>query len=144
MPLLFSILEHCNLLSKQPNYTCGLFFSDLMFMVKSWAREITSISKKAWTFPGRPCYYIFYFQKSIESPTTVRQKEEKDILGPRDNLKGKSCLADSSHHSGSRGDILGPPGSPVWGRASLQVTLSSRDLVKAGRTPAAPDSEEQD
>ena len=95
MPLLFSILEHYNLLSKQPNYTCGLFFSDLMFMVVSWARAITSISKKAWTFPGRPCYYILYFQKSIESSTTVRQKEERDIPGPRDNLEGKSCLADS-------------------------------------------------
>ena len=95
MPLLFSILEHYNLLSKQPNYTCGLFFSDLMFMVVSWARAIMSISKKAWTFPGRPYYYILYFQKLIESPTTVRQKEERDIPGPRDNLEGKSCLADS-------------------------------------------------
>ena len=93
MPLLFSILEHYNLLSKQPNYTCGLFFSDLKFMVVSWARAIMSISKKAWTFPGRHCYYILYFQKLIESPTTVRQKEERDIPGPRGNLEGKSCLA---------------------------------------------------
>ena len=53
------------------------------------------ISKKAWTFPGRPYYYILYFQKLIKSPTTVRQKEERDIPGPRDNLEGKSCLADS-------------------------------------------------
>ena len=30
---------------------------------------------------------------------------------------------------GSRGDILGPWGSPVWGRAVLQVPLLSRDLV---------------
>ena len=95
MPLLFSLLEQYNLLSKQPNYTCGLFFSDLKFMVVSWARAIMSISKKAWTFPGRHCYYILYLQKLIESPTTVRQKEERDIPGPRDNLEGKSCLADS-------------------------------------------------
>ena len=108
-------------------------------MVVSWARAIMSISKKAWTFPGRPYYYIFYFQKLIESPTTVRQKEERDIPGPRDNLEGKSCLAGSSlvpwpcHSLGTswwfpRGHI-GPPGSPVWGRAALQVPLSSRDLV---------------
>ena len=54
-----------------------------------------SISKKAWTFPARPYYYILYFQKLIESLTTVRQKEERDILGPRENLEGKSCLAGS-------------------------------------------------
>ena len=95
MPLLFFILEHYNLLSKQPTYTCGLFSSDLMFMVVSWARAIMSISKKAWTFPGRPYYYILYFQKLIESPTTVRQKEERGIPGPQGNLEGKSCLADS-------------------------------------------------
>ena len=88
--LYFSILEHYNLLSKQPNYTCGLFFYDLMFMVMSLARAITSISKKAWTFLARPYYYISYFQKLIESPTTVRQKEERGIPGPRDNLEGKS------------------------------------------------------
>ena len=95
MPLLFSVLEHYNLLSKQPNYTCGLFFSDLMFMIVSWARAVMSISKKAWTFPGRAYYYILYFQKLIESPTTVRPKEERDKPGPGDSLEGKSCLADS-------------------------------------------------
>ena len=96
MPLLFSILDHYNLLSKQPNYTCSLFFYDLMFMVVSWARAIMSISKKAWTFPGRSYYYILYFQKLTESPTTVRQREERDIQGPRDNFEGTSCLAGSS------------------------------------------------
>ena len=64
-------------------------------MVMSQARAIMSIFKKAWTFPGRPYYYVLYFQKLIESPTTVRQKEERDIPGPQDNLEGKSCLADS-------------------------------------------------
>ena len=95
MPLLFSILEYYNFLSKQPNYACGLFLYDLMFMVVSWARAIMTISKKAWTFPGRPYYYILYFQKLIENPTTVREKEERDIPGPRDNLEGKNCLAGS-------------------------------------------------
>ena len=95
MPLLFSILEHYNLLSKHPNYTCGLFFFHLMFMVMSWARAIMSISKKSWTFPARPYYNILYFEKLKESPTIVRQKEEREIPGPRDNLEGKSCLADS-------------------------------------------------
>ena len=127
MPLLFSILEHYNLLSKQPNYTCGLFFSDLMFMVMSWARAIMSISKKAWTFPGRPYYYILYFQKLIESPTTVKQKEDRDI--PRQPRGEELPCRFLSHPGGSWGDILGPRGSPMWGRAILQIPLSSCDLV---------------
>ena len=67
-----------------------------------------NISKKAWTFPGRPYYYILYFQKLIESPTTVRQKEERDISAP---------------------------GTTSRGRAALQVPLSSRDLVTAQARP---------
>ena len=96
MPLLFSILEHCHLFGKQPNYYCGLFLFDLMFMVMTWARAIMSTSQKAWTFPGRPYYYTLHFQKLIESPI-VRQKEERDIPGPQDNPEGKSCLGGSSH-----------------------------------------------
>ena len=111
MPLLFSSLEHCNLLSKQPNYTCGLFFFDLMFMVMSWARAILSISKKAWTFPARPYYYTLYFQKLIESPTTVRQKE-KGTYGPRDSLEGKGCLQVPFSARRLRRGHIGPPGQP--------------------------------
>ena len=107
MPLLFSILEHHNLLSKQPNYTCGLFFSDLMFMIMSWARAIMSISKKAWTFPGRPYYYIF----------------------PKINRK-----PNNSKTEGGEGHT-GPPGQPRGGKAALQVPLSSRDLVTARARP---------
>ena len=144
MPLLFFILEHYNLLSKQPNYTCGLFFSDLMFMVVSWARAIMSISKKAWTFPRRPYYYILYFQKLIESPTTIRQKEERAIPGPQDNLEGKSCLADSFLIPvAPKGTYWAPRGSPIWGRAALQVPISSRDLVTVWAHPATPDSHHQ-
>ena len=94
-----------------------------MFMVVSWARAILSISKKAWTFPARPYYYILSLQKLIKSPTTVRQKEERDIPGPWDNLEGKSCLA------GSFLVLVAPEGSPMWGRAALQVPFSSHDLV---------------
>ena len=104
MPLLFSILEHYNLLSKQPNYTCGLVFFDLMLMVVSWARAIMSISKKAWTFPGRPYYYILHFQKLIESPTT----------------------------EGTEGHT-GPPGQPRGEEVVLQVPFSSRDVTAWAR-----------
>ena len=39
---------------------------------------------------------MLHFQELIENPTTVRQKEEGDIPGPRDKLEGKNCLASSS------------------------------------------------
>ena len=58
--------------------------------------------EQSWAFPKRLGLFqrglitIYYnFQKLIESPTTVRKKDERDIPGPWDNLKGKSCLADS-------------------------------------------------
>ena len=137
MPLLFSILDHYNLLSKHPNYTCGLFFFHLMFMVMSLARAITSISKKAWTFLARPYYYISYFQKLIESPTTVRQKEEREIPGPGQPRGEELPCRYLSRPGGTWGDILGPRGSPVWGRAALQVHLSSRDLVTHWAHPAS-------
>ena len=54
-----------------------------------------TFTKKAWTSPGRPYYYILYFQKLIASPTTVRQKEERDIPGPLGQPRGEELLADS-------------------------------------------------
>ena len=140
MPLLFSILEHYNLLSKQPIYTCGLFFFDLMFMVMSWARAIMSISRKAWTFPARPYYYILYFQKLIESPTTVRQ-EERDIPGLWDNLKGKSCLAESFLiPEAPEGTYWAPRAAPC--KEELPCRFLSRPVTLSHfrRTLAAPDS----
>ena len=98
-------------------------------MVVSWARAITSISKKAWTFPTRPSYYIWSFPKINRKPKTVRQrkKETYRALGqPRGEELPCRFL---SCPGGSRGDILGPRGSPMWERAALQVPLSSHDLV---------------
>ena len=151
MPLLFSILEHYNLLSKQPNYTCGLFFYDLMFMVVSWARAILSISKKAWTFPARPYYYILSFPKINRKPNNSKTEGRKGHTGPPGQPRGEElpCRFLSrpmtlslgqpqgeelpcrllSPPGSSQGDILGPRGSPMWGRAALQVPLLSHDFV---------------
>ena len=134
MPLLFSILEHYNLLSKQPNYTCGLFFFDLMFMVVSWARAVMSISKKAWTFPGRPYYYILYFQKWKPKNSKTKKGTYRAPRQPRGEQLACRFL---SRPSGSRGDILGPWDSPVWGRAALQVPFSSCDLVMVWAHPGS-------
>ena len=73
---------------------------------------------------------MLHSQELIENPSTVRQKEEGDILGPRGDLEGKSCLAASSL-------VLWPChglGTSRW-RTALQVPLSTRDLVTQ-RLPA--------
>ena len=84
-----------------------------------------NISKKAWTFPARPYYYILYFQKLIESPPTVRQKEERDIPGPRNNLEGKNC------HAGSFLVLVAPEGT-YWapGAAMCEEELPCRFLSR--------------
>ena len=103
-------------------------------MVVSWARAITSISKKAWTFPGRPYYYIF--PKINRKPQNSKTEGGKGHTGPPGQPGGEELLSSFlSQAGGSQGDVLGPRGSPVWGRAALQVPLSSRDLVTVWAHP---------
>ena len=75
--------------------------------------------EQSWAFPKRLGLFqqglitvYYHFQKLIESPTTVRQKEERDLPGPRDNLEGKSCLAGSFLVRGLRRGHIGTPGQP--------------------------------
>ena len=100
-----------------------------------------SISKKAWTFPGRPYDYILYFQKLIESPTTVRQKKERDILGPRDNLEGKSCLADSFLvPAAPEGTYWAPRAAPCKEEWPCRFLSCLMTLSQTGRILSAPNS----
>ena len=69
----------------------------------TWCLWLCPEPEKSWAFPKRLGLFqrglitIYYdLQKLIESPTTLRQKEERDIPGPRDNPEGKSFLAGSS------------------------------------------------
>ena len=114
MPLLFSILECYNLLSKQPNYTCGLFsFFDLMFMLVSWARAIMSISKKTWIFPGRPYYYIF--PRINREPYNSKTEWRKGHTEPPGQPRGEelSCSFFSHPVTLSRpGHVLAAPDMP--------------------------------
>ena len=122
-----------------------------MFMVVSWARAIVSISKKAWTFPARPYYYILSFQKINRKPNNSKTEGRKGHTGPPGQPRGEGlpCRFPSrpvtlslgqprgeelpcrflSRPGSSGRDILGPRGSPMWGRAALQVPLLSHDLV---------------
>ena len=100
-----------------------------------------SISKKAWTFPGRPYDYILYFQKLIESPTTVRQKEERDILGPRDNLEGKGCLAGSFLiPAAPEGTYWAPGAAPCEEELPCRFLSRPMTLSRTGHILVAPDN----
>ena len=93
MPLLFSVLEHYNLLSKQPNCTCGLFFwLDVYDPVLSQSNH--EHFQKGLDFSREALLLYFIFPKINRTVSkTVRQKDERDIPGPQDNLEGKSCPA---------------------------------------------------
>ena len=131
-------------------------------MVVSWARAILSISKKAWTFPARPYYYILSLPKINRKPNNSKTEGRKGYTGPLGQLWGEElpCRFLShivtlspgqprgeelpcrflSHPGGSGGDILGPRGSPMWERAALQVPLLFHDLIKDWVCPVTPDS----
>ena len=99
-------------------------------MVMPWARAILSISKKAWSFPVRPYYYILSFPKINRNPNNSKAEGRKGHTGPMGQPRGEELpFRFLSRPSGSRGDILGPQSSPMWGRAALQVPLSSHDIV---------------
>ena len=125
--------------------------------------------EQSWAFPKRLGLFqrglitiYYHFQKLIESPTTVRQKEERDIPGPWDNFQGKSCLADSflipwpcpwnnlegkSCLAGSFLVLAAPEGT-YWapGAAQCEEELPCRffslpmTLSRTGCIPAAPDN----
>ena len=125
--------------------------------------------EQSWAFPKRLGLFqqglitiYYHFQKLIESPTTVRQKEERDILGPWDNLEGKSCLAGSfliswpcpqdnlEGKSCLAGSFLIPaaPEGTYWapGAAPCEKELPCRFLSRSmalswtGCVPVTPDS----
>ena len=99
-----------------------------------------SISKKPWTFPGRPYYYILYFQKLIESPTTVKTERRKGHTGPRDNLEGKSCLADCSlSRAAPEGTYWAPRAAPCEEELPCSFLSRPMTLSRTGCIPAAPD-----
>ena len=71
-----------------------------------------SISKKAWTFPGRPYYYIF----------------------PKINRK-----PNNSKTEGGEGHT-GPPGQPRGGKLPCRFLSRPVTLSRPGLVLAAPDS----
>ena len=68
--------------------------------------------KRLGLFQGGLITIYYISKKLIELPTIVRQKEERDIPGPRDNLEGKSCLAGSSLVLWPCHGLGAPPAAP--------------------------------
>ena len=99
--------------------------------------------EQSWAFPKRLGLFqrglitiYYYFQKLIECPTTVRQKEDRDMPGPWDNLKGKSCLAGSSL---VRAAHWAPREAPCEEELPCRFFSRPVTLSRTGCIPAAPD-----
>ena len=139
MPLLFSILEPYNLLSKHPNYTCGLFFFHLMFMVISWARAIMSISKKGLDFSREAYYYIF--PKIDRKPNKSKTEGRNGHTGPPGQPRGEELPCRFlSCPGGSWGDILGPGAALCAEELLCRFISRPVTLSRTGHTPPAPDT----
>ena len=104
--------------------------------------------EQSWAFPKRLGLFqrgliaiYFHFQKLIESPTTVRQKEERDIPGPRDNFQGKSCLAGSFLvPAAPEGTYWAPGAAPCEEELPCRFFSLPMTLSRTGCIPAAPDN----
>ena len=97
MPLFFSILGLYNLLSKQPNYTCGLLF--FFFWLDVYGCVLSQSNhehfQKGLDFSREALLLYIKFPKINRKPNNSKTEGGKGHTGPRDNLERKSCLADS-------------------------------------------------
>ena len=108
-------------------------------MVVSWARTILSISKKAWTFPSRPYYYILSFPKINRKPNNNKTVGRKGHTGPRDSLEGESCLAGSFLiPAAPEGTYWAPGAAPCEEELPCRFLSRLMNLSRTGRIPAAP------
>ena len=84
----------------------------------------------------------YHFQKLIESPTTVRQKEESDIPGPWGNLEGKSCFTDSFLIlAAPEGTYWAPGATPCEEELPCRFLSHPMTLSRTGCIPAAPNNQ---
>ena len=102
--------------------------------------------EQSWAFPKRLGLFQrglitinYHFQKLIESPTTVRQKEKGTYRAPGTTSRGRAALQVPFWSRRLRRGHIGPRGSPMWGRAASRVPLVPRTtLSRTGCIPAAP------
>ena len=85
----FSILEHYNLLSKQPNSICILFFFHLMFMVMSWAQSNHEHFQKGLDFSREGLLLYIIFPKINRKPNNSKTEGRKGHTGPPGQPRGE-------------------------------------------------------
>ena len=88
-------------------------------MVVSWARAILSLSKKAWTFPARPYYYILSFLKINGMPNNSKIEGRKGHAGPPGQPRGEELpwrFLSRPMTLSQTGCIPAAPNSCPWGR----------------------------
>ena len=135
-------------------------------MVVSWARAIVSISKKAWTFPARPYYYILSFQKINRKPNNSKTEGRKGHTGPPGQPRGEGlpCRFPSwpvtlspgqprgeelpcrflSRPGSSWGDILGPGAAPCEEELPCRFLSCPMTLSRTGCIPGAPNKKRKE
>ena len=89
MPLLFSILEHYNLLSKQPNYTCGLFFFWLDVYGCVLSQSNHEHFQKGFNFPREALLLYIIFPKINRKPNNSKTERRKGHTGPPGQPRGE-------------------------------------------------------
>ena len=107
-------------------------------MVVSWARAILSISKKAWTFPARPYYYILSFPKITGKPNNRKTEGERDRPAPGTTARGSAVCRVLSCPGGLEGTDRAPGAAPCeeelpWG--SCLVPWPCHGLGASWRLP---------
>ena len=106
-----------------------------MFMVVSWARAIMSISKKAWTFPARPYYYILFFLKINRKPNKSKTEGRKGHTGPLGQPRGEELPCRFLSHP-----VTLSLGQPQGEELPCRFLSCPMTLSGTGRIPAAPNS----
>ena len=141
MPLLFSILEHYNLLSKQPNYTCGLFFFWLDVYVCVLSQSNHEHFQKGLDFSSEALLIYIIFPKINRKPNNSKTERRKGHTGPPDNLEGNSWLADSFLvPAAPEGTYWGPGTAPCEEELPCRFLSHPVTLSRFGGTPEAPDT----
>ena len=101
--------------------------------------------EQSWAFPKRLGLFQrglitinYHFQKLIESPTTVRQKEKGAYRAPGTTSRGRAALQVPFWSRRLRRGHIGPRGSPMWGRAASRVPLVPRPCHGLGASRQLP------
>ena len=89
----------------------------MAFSLLTWCLWSCPEPEQSWAFPKRLGLFqggliTIYFQKLIESPKTVTQREERDIPAPGTTWRGRAALQVPFSTPWLPRGRIGPPGQP--------------------------------